>query len=81
MRLQRAFLLGTVATLLLIALLVPVFAQTRAGAVRVRQFTDRDWPRYYGDINALYNFVADAPRVVGFDPFVRLVDFLERERR
>ena len=25
--------------------------------------------------------VADAPRVVGFDPFVRLVDFLERERR
>jgi len=23
--------------------------------------------------------VADAPRVVGFDPFTRLVDYLERE--
>ena len=42
---------------------------------------DRDGQRYYYDINALSNFVADAPRVVGFDPFVRLVDFLERERR
>lgn len=42
---------------------------------------DRDGRRYYYDINALSNFVADAPRVVGFDPFPRLVDFLERERR
>jgi hypothetical protein len=42
---------------------------------------DRDGRRYYYDINALSNFVADAPRVVGFDPFARLVDFLERERR
>jgi biotin carboxylase len=42
---------------------------------------DRDGQRYYYDINALSNFVADAPRVIGFDPFVRLVDFLERERR
>jgi hypothetical protein len=42
---------------------------------------DRDGQRYYYDVNALSNFVADAPRVVGFDPFVRLVDFLERERR
>ena len=33
--------------------------------------------RYYYDINALSNFVADAPRVVGFDPFARLADFLE----
>ncbi|HLB36081.1 MAG TPA: hypothetical protein VJL31_05900 [Gemmatimonadales bacterium] len=39
----------------------------------------RDGQRYYYDINALSNFVADAPRVVGFDPFVRLVDYLERE--
>ncbi len=30
---------------------------------------DRDGQRYYYDINALSNFVADAPRVVGFDPF------------
>jgi hypothetical protein len=27
-------------------------------------------------VNALSNFVADAPRVIGFDPFVNLVDFL-----
>jgi hypothetical protein len=40
---------------------------------------DRDGQRYYYDINALSNFVADAPRVVGFDPFVRLVDFLEKQ--
>ncbi|HTG73497.1 MAG TPA: PQQ-binding-like beta-propeller repeat protein [Terriglobia bacterium] len=49
MRLQRALLLGTVATLLLIALLVPVVAQTRAAA-QVRPFTDGDWPRYTGDL-------------------------------
>jgi len=40
---------------------------------------DRDGRRYYYDINALSNFVADAPRVLGFDPFVRLVDWLEAE--
>lgn len=39
----------------------------------------RDGRLYYYDINALSNFVADAPRVVGFDPFARLVDYLERE--
>lgn len=38
---------------------------------------DRDGRRLYYDINALSNFVADAPRVVGFDPFARLVDYLE----
>jgi len=40
---------------------------------------DRDGRPYYYDINALSNFVADGPRVVGFDPFVRLVDYLEQE--
>src|SRR5216684_3662190 len=40
---------------------------------------DRDGQVYYYDINALSNFVADGPKVVGFDPFVRLVDYLERE--
>ena len=46
----------------------------------VEYFTDaRDGHRYFYDINALSNFVADAPRVVGFDPFARLVDYLERE--
>lgn len=39
----------------------------------------RDGQRYYYDVNALSNFVADAPRVVGFDPFAQLADFLERE--
>src|SRR5207253_2996852 len=39
----------------------------------------RDGRRYYYDVNALSNFVADAPRVVGFDPVERLVDYLEQE--
>lgn len=39
---------------------------------------DRDGRPYVYDINALSNFVADAPRVVGFDPFERLVDYLAR---
>lgn len=40
---------------------------------------DRDGLPYFYDINALSNFVADAPRVIGFDPFVRLADFLEQK--
>lgn len=40
---------------------------------------DRDGQRYYYDINALSNFVADGLRVLGFDPFARLVDWLEDE--
>jgi hypothetical protein len=42
---------------------------------------DRDGQRYYYDINALSNFVADAPRVIGFDPFRKLADYLEQETR
>jgi hypothetical protein len=38
---------------------------------------ERDGEVYYYDVNALSNFVTDAPRVVGFDPFVTLVDYLE----
>ncbi len=38
---------------------------------------DRDGRIVYYDINALSNFVADAKNVVGFDPFARLVDYLE----
>jgi hypothetical protein len=38
---------------------------------------DRDGKHYFYDINALSNFVADAPNVIGFDPFARLVDYLE----
>ncbi len=40
---------------------------------------DRDGEIYYYDINALSNFVADAPRVIGFNPFVNLADYLEAE--
>ncbi len=40
---------------------------------------DRDGQLYFYDVNALSNFVADAPRVIGFDPFVNLVDFLVSE--
>ena len=46
----------------------------------VEYFVDaRDGRLYYYDINALSNFVADATRVVGFDPFARLADYLEAE--
>jgi len=40
---------------------------------------DRDGQRYYYDTNALSNFVADGKNVIGFDPFVKLVDWLESE--
>jgi len=36
----------------------------------------RDGHAYFYDVNALSNFVADAPTVIGFDPFVDLVDFI-----
>ncbi len=37
-------------------------------------------PLFY-DINALSNFVADAPKLIGFDPHENLVDFLEQETK
>jgi glutathione synthase/RimK-type ligase-like ATP-grasp enzyme len=40
---------------------------------------ESDGRALFYDINALSNFVADAPRVLGFDPHARLVDFLEEE--
>lgn len=46
----------------------------------VEYFIDeRDDHLYYYDINALSNFVADGRRVLGFDPFARLVDWIEQE--
>ncbi|MBC7788429.1 MAG: hypothetical protein H7Z74_00675 [Anaerolineae bacterium] len=42
---------------------------------------DRDGRHYFYDINALSNFVADPLRVIGFDPFARLVDYLETRSR
>ena len=40
--------------------------------------SERDGGTYFYDINALSNFVTDAPNLVGFDPFVRLGDLVER---
>jgi hypothetical protein len=37
---------------------------------------DRDGRVYYYDINALSNFVTDAVRLVGFDPYAVLADYL-----
>jgi hypothetical protein len=37
---------------------------------------ERDGLPYFYDVNALSNFVADAPKVIGFDPFVNLVDLI-----
>lgn len=31
----------------------------------------------YYDVNTLSNFVADAPNIIGFDPFPRLVDYIQ----
>jgi hypothetical protein len=46
----------------------------------VEYITDsRDGQHDYYDINALSNFVADGPNVLGFDPFAKLVDWLEQE--
>jgi len=40
---------------------------------------ERDGLPYFYDVNALSNFVAEPLRVIGFDPFARLVDFLVQE--
>ena len=37
---------------------------------------DRDGRPYFYDLNALSNFVADAPAVIGFDPWMPFVDVL-----
>ncbi len=44
----------------------------------------RDGQVYFYDVNALSNFVANAPAVIGFDPFPRFVDYVlqrAQERR
>jgi hypothetical protein len=55
-------------------------ARIDVGGIEV-MVDDRDGRLVYYDINALSNFVADARRVVGFDPHERLVDFLEAENK
>jgi predicted ATP-grasp superfamily ATP-dependent carboligase len=42
-------------------------------------FDERTGRQMYYDVNALSNFVADPVRVVGFDPYARLADFLIAE--
>jgi D-ala D-ala ligase C-terminus len=41
---------------------------------------DRDGRAVFYDINPLSNFVADAPRIIGFNPHTLLVDFLEQQQ-
>jgi len=41
---------------------------------------DRNGLPHFYDLNALSNFVADAPNVIGFDPLVNLVDRIEELR-
>ena len=38
---------------------------------------DRDGAHYFYDVNALSNFVADPVNVLGFDPWVNFVDYIE----
>ncbi len=40
---------------------------------------DRTGRQLYYDVNALSNFVADPVRVIGFNPYSRLADFLIAE--
>jgi hypothetical protein len=39
---------------------------------------DRDGKHYFYDVNALSNFVADPENVVGFNPWVNFVDYIEQ---
>jgi hypothetical protein len=54
-------------------------AQIEVGSVEYL-IDDRDGRVVYYDINALSNFVANAPQILGFDPHVRLVDYLEEKK-
>ena len=54
-------------------------AQIDVGSVEYL-IDDRDGRPVFYDINALSNFVANAPEVIGFDPHTRLVDYLEHEK-
>jgi hypothetical protein len=40
--------------------------------------SERDGALYLYDVNPISNFVTDAPRLIGFDPFARFVDYIER---
>jgi hypothetical protein len=57
-------------------------ALTRAASIDVGGVeylvSARDGLPYFYDVNATSNFVADAPRVLGFDPFPALADYIVR---
>jgi biotin carboxylase len=57
-------------------------ALTRAASIDVGGVeylvSARDGRPYFYDVNATSNFVADAPRVLGFDPFPALGDYIVR---
>jgi hypothetical protein len=66
----------------IVAAVERIVAAARIDVGGVEYLTDeRDGSILFYDINALSNFVADAVRVVGFDPHARLVDYLEKEAR
>lgn len=52
-------------------------AQIDIGGVEYLE-SERDGATYLYDVNPISNFVTDAPRLVGFDPFVRFADYFER---
>jgi hypothetical protein len=60
-------------------------ALTRAASIDVggvEYLVSRDDGRiYFYDVNATSNFVANAPAVLGFDPFRPFVDYIERVAR
>lgn len=60
-------------------------ALTRAASIDVggvEYLVSREDGRvYFYDVNATSNFVADAPAVLGFDPFGPFVDYIERVAR
>ncbi|HXF82552.1 MAG TPA: hypothetical protein VNN19_07360 [bacterium] len=62
-----------------------VLAIARAGGLDLAGVeylvNDRDGEIYYYDVNALSNFVTDAVRIVGFDPYAVLADYLVRRGR
>jgi hypothetical protein len=57
---------------------VRILAASRADLGSVEYLVhDRDGHAYFYDINPLSNFVADAPNVIGFDPIINFVDFIQ----
>jgi hypothetical protein len=55
-----------------------ILAASRADLGSVEYLiSERDGQAYYYDINPLSNFVADASNLLGFDPIVNFVDFVQ----